>query len=208
MRTLSTLWLAALIVTLGACSLPRPREGEMSIHALTPEVPRHAKASSAAQRPPDQLLVDVPAAGAPLDGDRIAVRTAAGDYGVLRDQRWAETAPRLWQSLLLRALFDDGRRNAGRASAGLAADERLLGELRAFEYLRDEDRVQIRYAAQRVDASGRVRAARLFEADADVRGSEGVDVVAAFEAAAAQLLPELIDWLTAPLADETAPTPR
>lgn len=208
MRTLSTLGLAALITALGGCSLPQPREGEMSIHALRPELPRSAQTSIAVQRPLGQLLVEVPAAGAPLDSDRIAVRTAAGDYGVLRDQRWAETAPRLWQSMLLRALFDDGRRNAGRASAGLAADERLLGELRAFEYLRDEDRVQIRYAAQRVDASGRVRAARLFEADADVRGSEGADVVAAFESAAAQLLPELINWLTAPLAEEPAPTPR
>jgi ABC-type uncharacterized transport system auxiliary subunit len=188
---LSAVFAACALV---ACSLPQPRPGEMAVHTLTLELPRHDGPATS-----EQLLVELPAAGAPINSDRIAVRASASEYGVLRGQRWAEPAPRLWQSVLVRALIDDGRRPAERARDGLSADERLLGELRAFEYEREAGRVRIHYVAQRVDRGGRVRDSRSFEAEAEVGGSEGADVAQAFHSAATRLLTPLLDWLARPL---------
>lgn len=200
MSTLSKCLALLALGSMTACSLPQPRAGDMAIHTLAPKVARSPESAASAQ-----LLVDVPSAGAPIDSDRIAVRVGSGEYGVLRGQRWAESAPRLWQSLLVRALFDDGRRTAGRARENLSADEHLLGELRAFDYLRDQQRVHIHYVAQRVDGAGRVRDARSFESSAEVGAGSGdaeaKDVVAAFEQASSALLEELLDWLATPLAD-------
>ncbi|WP_395788448.1 ABC-type transport auxiliary lipoprotein family protein [Aquimonas sp.] len=178
-------------LTLAACSLPKAREGEMRLHTLQLSLP--ASAQPALGR---QLLVELPTAAAPINSDRVAVRVGESEYGVLRGLRWSEPAPQLWQSLLVRAIEDDGRLSAGRDRDSLFGDERLLGELRAFEYLRDSGHVRIHYHAKRVDAAQRVVASRSFTAEVAVGSSEPAAVIAGFHAAARQLVPALLEWLT------------
>lgn len=180
-------------LALSACSLPKAREGEMRLHTLQLSLP--ASAQPALTR---QLLVELPTAAAPINSDRVAVRVGESEYGVLRGLRWSEPVPRLWQSLLVRAVEDDGRLSAGRDRDSLFGDERLLGELRAFEYLRDSSQVRIHYRAKRVDANQRVIASRSFVAEVSVGSSEPEAVIAGFHAAARQLVPELIEWLMVP----------
>lgn len=181
------------MLTLAACSLPKAREGEMRLHTLQLNLPASVQPALARQ-----LLVELPTAAAPISSDRVAVRIGDSEYGVLRGLRWSEPAPRLWQSLLVRAIEDDGRLSAGRDRDSLFGDERLLGELRAFEYLRDSGHVRVHYHAKRVDAAQRVVASRSFTAEVAVDNSEPEAVIAGFHAAARQLLPELIEWLVAP----------
>lgn len=187
-RLAPILMLAAL---LSACALPRAREGEMRVFTLQPELPRHAQAVGAGP----ELRVAPPEAGAPLDGDRVAIRVGDSEYGVLRGLRWSEPAPRLWQGVLVRAFEDDGRIRAGRDREGLAAHHGLLGELRAFEYHREDASVRIVYAARLVDRGQHLRAQRVFRAEHRVAGTDGAEVVAAFRAASRDVAAEVIDWV-------------
>jgi cholesterol transport system auxiliary component len=184
--------LLSLAFSLVACALPRAREGEARIHGLSVEV-----AASASPRLSRQLLVELPVAAAPIDSRRVAIRIGSAEYGVLRELRWSEPAPQLWQSLLVRAIEDDGRLAAGRASDSLFGDERLLGELRAFEYRRDSSSVVIEFHAKRVGLAQRVVASRSFQAEVPVTDSTPEAVIEGFQRAAAQLLPPLLDWLAA-----------
>ena len=165
----------------------------MRVFALQPELPRHAQAAGDGP----ELRVALPEAGAPIDGDRVAIRVGASEYGVLRGLRWSEPAPRLWQGVLVRAFEDDGRIRAGRDREGLAAHHGLLGELRAFDYDRENAGVRIVYAARLIDRGQHLRAQRVFSAQAQVAGTDGAEVVAAFHAASREVAVEVIDWVMA-----------
>lgn len=179
-----------LVALLSACALPRAREGEMRVFTLQPELPRHPQATGAGP----ELRVALPEAGALLDGDRVAIRVGASEYGVLRGLRWSEPAPRLWQSALVRAFEDDGRIRVGRDREGLAASHSLLGELRAFEYRRENASVRIVYAARLIDRGQHVRSQRVFSAEAPVGDADGSEVVAAFHAAGREVAAQVVDW--------------
>ncbi len=184
--------LTALLCSLVACALPQAREGEMRVFELAVTTPKQAPLD-----PQPQLLVDAPSASGLLDSDRIVVRAGPDELGLLRGGRWSEPLPQLWQRTLIRAIEDDGRLRAGRQRDVLAGDARLLGELRAFEFVRDQARVHVHFHAKRVGAGQRIVAARSFEASAEVRGSDAADVVVAFNTASHTLLTELLDWLSA-----------
>ncbi|MBE5315425.1 MAG: membrane integrity-associated transporter subunit PqiC [Xanthomonadales bacterium] len=184
-------WGAVLVISaLGACALPQAREGEARVFALSVDMESNVGAS--ANR---QLLIDAPAAAGLLDSERIVVRAAADELGLLRGARWSAPLPQLWQGLMIRAIEDDGRLRAGRERDVLAGDERVIGELRAFEYARDAQQVRIHFHAKRVDRQQRIVAERSFEASANTRGGDAADVVAAFNAASAAVVSEMIEWL-------------
>lgn len=182
--------LCAAVCLLAGCALPQAREGETRVFTLSVQIPAQPNAL-----PQRQVLVDAPGASALLDSERIVVRAGADELGILRNARWSEPLPQLWQRMLIVALEDDGRVRAGRERSMLAGDERLVGELRAFEYLRGESRVRIHYHAKRVDARQRILTERSFEAGADVRGTDASEVVSAFNAASTRLIGELVAWL-------------
>ena len=190
MRVLAR-WGAVLVISaLGACALPQAREGETRVFALGVDIAAHA--GPGADR---QLLVDAPSAAGLLDSERIVVRAGADELGLLRGARWSAPLPQLWQGLVIRAIEDDGRLRVGRERDVLAGDERLIGELRAFEYARETQEVRIHFHAKRIDRQQRIARERGFEASAKVRGSDAADVVAAFNSASAEALSQLIEWL-------------
>ncbi|MEE4299137.1 MAG: ABC-type transport auxiliary lipoprotein family protein, partial [Pseudomonadales bacterium] len=111
------------------------------------------------------LAVAQPVAFDPVAGERIAVRSGNGSLGVLAGARWAGSAPRLFQDLLLRGLEDAGAAPfVIRAGEGASADCHLAGDLRAFEYLPEEARVRVLFRARLDCGEGGGRAARAFEA--------------------------------------------
>lgn len=189
-RVLARMGAVLVISALGACALPQAREGETRVFALSVDMESNVGAS--ANR---QLLIDAPAAAGLLDSERIVVRAAADELGLLRGARWSAPLPELWQGLMIRAIEDDGRLRAGRERDVLAGDERVIGELRAFEYAREAQQVRIHFHAKRVDRQQRIVAERGFETSAEVRGSDAADVVAAFNRASAGALSRLIEWL-------------
>ncbi|WP_298852576.1 ABC-type transport auxiliary lipoprotein family protein [uncultured Aquimonas sp.] len=184
-------WGAVLVISaLGACALPQAREGETRVFALGVDIAANEGPSTGRQ-----LLVDAPSAAGLLDSERIVVRAGASELGLLRGARWTAPLPQLWQGLMIRAIEDDGRLRVGRERDVLAGDERLIGEMRAFEYAREAQEVRIHFHAKRVDRQQRIVAEHGFEASAEVRGSDAADVVAAFNSASAAVLSEVIEWL-------------
>lgn len=179
-----------MLIALGACALPQAREGETRVFALSVDIAESEGAGSNRQ-----LLVDAPSTVGLLDSERIVVRAGNDELGLLRGARWSAPLPQLWQGLVIRAIEDDGRLRVGRERDVLAGDERLIGELRVFEYDRDAQQVRIHFHAKRVDRQQRIIRERGFETSAEVRGGDVADVVAAFNAASAAALSELIEWL-------------
>lgn len=179
-----------MLIALGACALPQAREGETRVFALSVDIAKNEGAGSNRQ-----LLVDAPSTVGLLDSERIVVRAGTDELGLLRGARWTAPLPQLWQGLVIRAIEDDGRLRVGRERDVLAGDERLIGELRVFEYDRDAQQVRIHFHAKRVDRQQRIVGERGFEASAEVRDGDVAEVVAAFNAASAAALSELIEWL-------------
>lgn len=190
MRALARLGAVLMIGALGACALPQAREGETRVFTLS--IDRTESQGPSADR---QVLVDAPSAAGLLDSERIVVRAGADELGLLRGARWSAPLPQLWQGLMIRAIEDDGRLRVGRERDVLAGDERLIGELRAFEYAREMQQVHIHFHAKRVDRQQRIVAERGFEASAEVSGSDAADVVAAFNSASAAVVSNVIEWL-------------
>lgn len=190
LHVLARLGAVFMLIALGACALPQAREGERRVFALSVDI-----AANEGPNVERQLLIDAPSAAGLLDSERIVVRAGADELGLLRGARWSAPLPQLWQGLVIRAIEDDGRLRVGRERDVLAGDERLIGELRVFEYVRDTQQVRIHFHAKRVDRQQRIVAERGFEASAEVRGSDAADVVAAFNSASAEALSQLIEWL-------------
>lgn len=183
---------ALLALALAGCSvLPDQRE-ELSIWTVD-AVP----AAAAGPAVDWQLAVDEPAAFEPLAGSRIVLSPAAGEFGLYRGARWGERAPRMLQSMVLRALEDSGRiRGVGRDNSGVRADYRLLMDLRAFHVDGSaRGSAKVAFSARLLRwPDGAVVAARTFEAAAPVEGGGIAAVVAAFRAASAQAVPALAAW--------------
>lgn len=190
LQVLARLGAVFMLIALGACALPQAREGETRVFALSVDIAENDGAGSNRQ-----LLVDAPSAAGLLDSERIAVRAGADELGLLRGARWSAPLPQLWQGLVIRAVEDDGRLRVGRERDVLAGDERLIGELRVFEFDRESQQVRIHFHAKRVDRQQRIVAERGFETSTEVRGSDAADVVAAFNRASAGALSRLIEWL-------------
>lgn len=80
-----------------------------------------------------QLVTAMPVCGADLDTDRIATVFSGREVRYLAGARWTSSAPVLLKALLIEALeATGGLRGVGDEMTGLAADVRLLTDLRKF----------------------------------------------------------------------------
>ncbi|WP_345294526.1 ABC-type transport auxiliary lipoprotein family protein [Luteimonas vadosa] len=81
-----------------------------------------------------QLSLSPVTAASMIDSPRIAVRPTPGELQVYKGARWAKTPTEMLQDALIRALEDSGRIAAvSRQGSGVAADYRLVMDLRRFE---------------------------------------------------------------------------
>lgn len=81
-----------------------------------------------------QLAMSPTSAARAIDSFRIAVRPTPDELQVYKGARWAKTPTDMVQDALLRALEDSGRiRAVARQGTGIAADYRLVMDLRRFD---------------------------------------------------------------------------
>ena len=143
------------------------------------------------------LVVDDPRTARVYDTARIAVTAAPGRIEFLPGAEWTDRAPRLFQIALLQTFEDTGRiLSVGDRTAIPIADLVLETDIRrleaAFRGGGQEARVSI--FARLGDGKGRVYAARRFEAAAPAAGKNADSVVAAFNEAFSEIIPEIILW--------------
>lgn len=185
----------ALALGLGGCGALGPAKSE-AYATFTLDV---ATAAATGEPVPWQLRVDEPAAPTPLAGARIAQRDTDGAFGVLKGARWSERAPELIQGAIVRRFEDAGRiRGVGRAGSALRGDFLLVSELRDFEADYSgggAPTVRLALSAKLLDTrTNDVVAARVFSESVAARGTDLAAIVAAFNAAAARVIPALCDW--------------
>ncbi|MBX3690637.1 ABC-type transport auxiliary lipoprotein family protein [Dokdonella sp.] len=186
--------IVALATLLAGCSALGGKHTPFSIHS-----PKLSPFAPAATTPVDwQLQIALPQASSALDSPRIAVMPHPGVLEVYPAARWRDPAPRLLRSLVVEAFDLSGRvGGVSGANVGLSADYALAIDLRDFqaEVGRDGTRAAIRLQARLFDLRGnRIVATRAFDETAAAANSDVGNVVAAFETALAQLMPELVNW--------------
>ena len=143
-----------------------------------------------------QIVVTEPAAIAPLDADRIVVRSATQGLTVLPGAQWSDRLPELVQSRMIQA-FENARllKAVGRPGDRLVPDYNLVSEIRRFEIDAARGEAIVEIAVKLVgDRSGRIAAARVFEARAPSGAGTGAEASATLDRALAQVLRELVAW--------------
>lgn len=195
MRMLRWLLPLAVALVVGACSSLTGKKEPFTVYA-----PRYTAAADAAKGPsvPWQLSIDTPIASDALDTARMLVMPSPGALETYKGARWSDTAPLLLRALMVQAFQQSGRiSGVGASTSGLHGDYLLAVDLYDFEtqYRDGSPHAVIRLNAKLTDSStNRIAAARAFEADAPVAGSQAAAAAAAFDQALAELLPSIVDW--------------
>ncbi len=195
MRPLIGLMLLSLTGACAAISAIGDAAEAPDVYDLRP-APVTFVASGAGTR---ELVIEEPNTGGALDTDRILIRPNPLQAQYLPRARWSDETPALIQGQLLRA-FEDARalRYVGRRPLGLTGDIALISELTDFQaelLPQGGAQVRMRLSARLVredDAS--IRGARVFETVVPAASLDTLNLVAAFDAAAAQLVPEVTAW--------------
>lgn len=115
---------------------------------------------------------------------------------VLKGAQWADRLPRLIQARLVQAFENVGHKAAvGRPGDRIAADRLLTLDIRAFEIDADRGVAVVSISAKLVtDSSGRVGAARVFNAQEAAGVVEGATAAQALDAALSRILIDIVGW--------------
>ncbi|HEY5851858.1 MAG TPA: ABC-type transport auxiliary lipoprotein family protein [Lysobacter sp.] len=186
----------ALAVLLSGCSILSDKPKSTStIYAPEP----HVQADPGWPTVTWQLALTPPTGARVIDSLRIAVRPTPGEIQVYSGAQWARPPSEMLQDTLLRAFEDSGRIGAvARQGSGIAADFRLLLEIRRF----DSD-----YAGQSVPAATievtakllhmrdqKIVASRTFLQAQPAATTEVADVARAFEQALVVVGHDIAGW--------------
>lgn len=190
---------AAMLVCLLAipgCSggILAPSGPAPGLYTLSPP----AQVSTPATQVNWQLLIDMPSAPLDLNSSRIAIAPAPDRIDYYADVAWVDRVPPLLQALILESFDRSGRIAAvQRQGGGLRADYVLATELRDFEVdaTQPNSAAHLRLTARLVRMRDRsIVASRTFEATGPAVGS-GIDtVVASFNGALGDILPQIVTW--------------
>ncbi len=189
-------WLLPLAtLVIGACSSLTGTKEPFTVYAPRYTAPADAAKGISVQW---QLSIDTPVASDALDTTRMLVMPSPGALETYKGARWSDTAPLLLRSLMVQAFQQSGRiSGVGVSTSGLHGDYLLATDLYDFEtqYRDGSPHAVIRLNVKLTDSStNRIAAARAFEADAPVAGSQAAGAAAAFDQALAELLPSIVDW--------------
>ncbi len=149
-----------------------------------------------------QLVVATPTAGRALDSDRIALLFDNREIRYLADTRWADTVPLLVQRNLIAAVeASNVVRGVSDETAGIAADARLLTEIRQFslQYATSQDQppTAVFEAVFRLVnlSNGKILGTRTVKTTAPALGRDNASLVQASETALTQALAETMPWI-------------
>lgn len=179
------------LTALGEASQP------LEIYELrTPELPAAASA-----RRDIELIIEEPVASGALATDRIMIRPSPLQAQYLPGVRWADPAPVMLQTLILRSLTERGALGSvGRRPLAVAGDYAVLSELTDFQAETSDGtkgaEVRLRLIVRLVrEADSRVIATRSFAVTETAGATDADTVVSAFDRASGRLLAEIAPWV-------------
>jgi len=193
--------LGALVLALAltACGSLLPKPGPLpQLYRLTPLPP-----AEGAQALDLQLAVDLPAAPASLDTERIALMAPPLRLDYFARSAWGDRAPAMIQSLVVESLADSGRIRVVTGRSGeVRADADLMIDIERFDADYEgpgAPEIHVRLIA-RIMRDRDAIAVRTFDATARAARNVTPDIVAAFDEAFHTALGELVPWTADQLA--------
>ncbi|MER2267554.1 ABC-type transport auxiliary lipoprotein family protein [Methylobacterium oxalidis] len=143
------------------------------------------------------IVVAEPVGIQPFEADRIIVREPGGALSFLGGGQWADRLPRLVQTRLIQSLENSGRlRSVSRPGDKIVADYQLISEIRAFDIAAGSGEAVVDLSAKLItEGTGRVAAARVFQARIPVAKVDAGSAAIALDAALAQVLAEMVRWV-------------
>ncbi len=190
--------LVAACLLISACSLVgNNTRDRATVYDLDPRV------EADAAWPAVKWQLSLPQINASRVGDslRIAVRPVPHELQIYKGASWARIPTDMIEGAILRTMEDSGRIPAvARQGSGIAAEYKLLLELRRFESAYSAPGVpptiQIEINAKLLHvASQRVAASRTFNQEAAASSAEIERVVEAFERALHAVTGEVVGWV-------------
>jgi phospholipid/cholesterol/gamma-HCH transport system substrate-binding protein len=142
-----------------------------------------------------QLVIPEPSTVVMFDTQRILF-SPPNESPEFANSQWADTVPRLLQSRLIQSFENYDITHAPlRNSDGVEADYQLLIDIREFQVAAgSQPAAKVAFSAKLLNKQGRVVAARVFSKSRPVDKIEPATVVAAFDAAFADIARDLIAW--------------
>lgn len=142
-----------------------------------------------------QLVIPEPSTVVMFDTQRILV-SPPNNSPEFANSQWADTIPRLLQARLIQSFENYDIAHAPLRNAdGAEADQQLLVDIRDFQVADGAQPVaRIAFSARLLNKQGKLIAARVFSASKPVEKIEPAAVVAAFDAAFADIAREVIAW--------------
>ncbi len=184
----------------GAISALDSATAPLEVYELRAQPQPPATRQSAAQ-----VIVEIPNTSGALETDRIMIRPAPLQAQYLPEARWGDPVPEMLQTLMLRSLESTGAfAYVGRRPLGPGGDYAVLTELSDFQAELDPGgdtatiRIQMTVRLLR-ERDLRIIATRNFSATTTAPSTGTEAIVAAFDAAAAEFLPEFTGWTLATL---------
>jgi len=163
---------------------------------------RTPPAGSLTARPRDiELVVEEPYSSGALATERIMIRPGPLRAQYLPGVRWADPAPAMVQTLLLRSLAETGAfGSVGRRPVGTTADFAILSELTDFQAEtstgRDGATIAVRLMVRILrERDSRVVATRTFSVSESAAATDPDTVAAAFDAAARRMMADIVPWV-------------
>jgi cholesterol transport system auxiliary component len=129
------------------------------------------------------------------------IRPAPLQAQYLPGVRWADTAPVMVQTLMVRSLAETGTfGSVGRGPVGTVPDFTALSELTDFQAETTEDArtatVRVRVVMRLVrESDAKVVATRTFSIATTAGSTDTKSIVVAFDESVSRLLPAMVSWL-------------
>lgn len=142
------------------------------------------------------IVVSAPEALAPLDSDRIMVRSPVSGVSLLKGAQWSDRLPQLFQSRLIQT-FENGSsiRAVARPGDRISADYNLVSEIRRFEIDSGTGQAVVEVSVKMVrESGGSIAAGRIFEARAPASADSGGEAIAALDLALGRVLRDIAGW--------------
>ena len=160
---------------------------------------------TATRRGNTELVIEEPNASGALAVERIMIQPDPLQAQYLPGARWADTAPVMLQTLLVRSLTETGALGSvGRRPVGTLADYAVLSELTDFQAEvtngSDGATVVVRLSFRIVrERDARVIATRTFSQSEGAADTDTGTIVAAFDRATSRLIAEAVPWILSAL---------
>ena len=158
--------------------------------------------ASQARRSSRTLLVLEPSASAAIATDRMLIQQDALSVTYLPDARWADTVPKMLQTILIQSIASTGQIGfVGAQGAGPVPDAVLLTRIDAFGVDQQADRSFVARVSFELtvlrDRDQRVLGTQRFATTLPVANDQADTIAATFQQALETLLPQALPWVLA-----------